>query len=574
VRKPLKAVTYVLPYIHIELLGVVCALIAAGATMASPWTLKLLADRVMVNREMHMLAPLLGVFGGIVVSVSLFPIARNYLFTVAAERAAFDIRTQLFSHVQQQELSYFHSKRTGRLMSVIQSDVPVMQELYSTILPDSMVITMQYVASIGVIAHIDPQLALLGLICSPFFAIIPARFSRAIRAASRRVQERIADASEKLEESISGTREIIAYTLQQRELSEMRFICGRLLHDNIRRRLLTSAMTGLCLMVSWVPLLILYGIGATRVAHGQLSIGSFFALCGYFGFLFPPVQRGVGLAGQLMNALGAADRVLDVLAEQVGPHQLPDARPLKTVKGAVKFENVFFAYREPLWILKDVNLEVEPGTIVALVGPSGAGKSTLASLIPRFHAATSGRVMIDGQDVRRIEAESLRRAIAIVFQDPFLFATSVRENIRMSDLSATDHEVERAARIANAHEFIVDLPEGYRTHIGERGVKLSGGEKQRIAVARAVLRDPRILILDEATSSLDAESERLLREALDKLMQARTTFVIAHRLSTVLKADLIVVLAHGRIVEKGTHSDLLRHGEVYPRLYAAQLAST
>jgi subfamily B ATP-binding cassette protein MsbA len=332
-----------------------------------------------------------------------------------------------------------------------------------------------------------------------------------------------------------------------------------------------TLMGSLAGLVSAAGTAVILWYGGSEVIRGRLTLQQLIVFNSYLGFLYWPIVALSTTSQVIQRALISADRVFDILDARSTVQEAPDAVPLPTVKGHVVFDHVSFSYEPEKQILTDINVEVQPGMVVALVGPSGSGKTTVANLIPRFYDPTEGSITIDGHDLRKVTLKSLRNQIGIVLQETFLFSGTIKDNLRYGRMDATDKEVVEAAMMANAHDFIVEeLPEGYETEVGERGLRLSGGQKQRIAIARAILRDPRILILDEATSSLDSEAEAQIQEALERLMRTRTTFVIAHRLSTVMAADVIMVLEEGKLIEKGTHDELVALNGLYGRLYRKQ----
>ena len=431
--------------------------------------------------------------------------------------------------------------------------------------------TLKFVVTMGVMLKIDWQLTLMALPALPLFAIALKLFSKPVREVSRKVQDKNSEISENLQESISGVREVKAFTQERNEINRLLNIFRQLLGLRVKQSVLQSSSGGVAELTAVSGIMFVLWYGGMKAIKGAMQMGVLIAFVNYLGRLFNPIGKYMELNNRIQSAMGAAERVFEFLDTVPEIYDKTTAIALPPVMGRVQFENVHFAYEKDDEVLTDITLKVEPGEMIALVGPSGSGKTTLVNLIPRFFDPTSGRIIIDDCDLRNVKIQSLREQVSVVFQDSFLFAVTVRENIRFGKRDATDEEIIAAAEAVNAHEFITQLPEGYDTEVGERGVKLSGGQKQRISIARTILRDPKILILDEATSALDSESELLVKEALEKLMEGRTSFVIAHRLSTVLKADRIVVLNKGKVVEVGSHEKLLAKGGMYEKLYEVQL---
>ena len=566
-----RSLAYLKPYWRLQAAALACAVITAFLALVHPWVNKLLIDDVIINRDAQMLANVCLTFFGCIIANAIFSTLRDYLFTYVGERAVIDMRHGLFSHLQVQSLAFFSKEKTGKLMAYFTNDVPAMQGLYTSTLVDFVTNTLRIVVTVGVMLKIDWQLTLMALPALPLFAVALVLFSKPVRDVSKEVQDRNAEISDGLQESISGEREVKAFTQEDREIARHHGVFRQLLGLRVKQTILQSGSRGVAELTAVSGILFVLWFGGMKALDGKMQMGVLLAFVNYLGMLFGPIGSYMGLNNRVQGAMGAAERVFGFFDTIPDVCDKPDAVPLPPVVGAVQFDGVCFAYEPGKDVLSAVSLEVAPGEMLAIVGPSGSGKTTLVNLIPRFADVTRGRILIDGQDVQDVTMRSLREQTGVVFQDNFLFAASVKDNIRFGKRDATDEEVVAAAQAANAHAFIVKLPEGYDTEVGERGVKLSGGQKQRLSIARTILRDPRILILDEATSALDSESELLVKEALEKLMEGRTSFVIAHRLSTVLRADRIVVLDEGRIVEVGSHTELLAAGGAYQKLYEVQL---
>ncbi len=494
----------------------------------------------------------------------------KYMMSYVAEHVMMDVRNDLYAAVHRLSLGFFNQRSTGEIMSRLMMDVNLLGETV-TIAFSQALREPFYILSFGaLLLLLQWQLALLCLLVLPLLFIPIARFGNKIRHRGLLVQERYAELNTILQEALTGIRIVKAFVAEEYE--RLRF--ARKNQESFRAAIRIARVTAL----SWPVLEVLGGIGILGVVvfgsylvlQQILTLGGFMVFLGALISIFTPIKRLGGMNNHIQRGMAGVKRVFELMDIRPDLVEAPDAVPLSRVQGAVAFRGVSFAYDGSRPVLGDVSFEVRGGQLVAIVGSSGAGKSTLVDLIPRFYDPTAGRVEIDGTDVRRVTFRSLREQIGIVTQEVILFDDTVYNNIVYGQWGVTSDRVQEAARIAHAAEFIERLPQGYETRTGERGVRLSGGEKQRIAIARAVLKDPPILILDEATSALDAESERLVQDALDRLMEGRTTFVIAHRLSTIIRADRVLVLEQGKIVESGTHQELLDARGVYYRLYQTQ----
>jgi ATP-binding cassette, subfamily B, bacterial MsbA len=403
-------------------------------------------------------------------------------------------------------------------------------------------------------------------------AVLLARFMGRVRPLQRVTRERLGEVSARLQDNLSGIRVIKAFSQEERESRRWRELVAGHHGSQVAALNIWGRYNPALALLNGLGGVMVLGVGARMVMVGQLTLGELFAFLSYVAMFYQPIRALVNVSETLQSALATSERLFEILDEVPDVQDAPDARALPRLQGHVVFHNVSFSYGTGEEVLSGIELEARPGELVALVGRSGAGKTTLVNLLARFYDPTGGHITVDGYDLRTVRQRSLRAQIAMVLQDTFLFNGTVAENIAYGRPDAAPEEIERAARLANAHSFIQELPEGYDTQIGERGVKLSGGQKQRLAIARAVLADPAILILDEATSSVDSESEMLIQQAMERVMRGRTTFVIAHRLSTVKHADKIVALEEGRVAEVGDHASLLRQGGVYSQLHEIQYA--
>jgi len=536
----------------------------AGALRVAPWLGSGASGRLaVVGLSLLVLYLLLG-------AVSFF---RSYWAGQAGHRLIFDLRYALFQHIQGMSHSFFDERRSGAIMGRFVSDVQLAQNFVGSALTN----VWMDGASLGFVVYIlfvlEARLAWVALTVIPFYVALIRYFRPRIKAASQSVQEMLEDFSGELQEQIAGVSAVKAFNREQYEARRFYRSSRTLLDLTLRNVALSSANQAATTLLTSVAPLAVVCVASTMILHGRLSVGTMVAFYAYLGSLYLPLQRFSELSVVVSNSLAAIDRIFELFDIRPEVAEARDARPLAHVSGRVTFRDVDFSYparRNGHPVLSDVNLDVRPGETIAIVGRSGAGKSTLVSLIPRFYDVCAGAVSIDGTDVRALTLGTLRQHIGIVPQDPILFSGTLQENLLYGRPDATEAEVLDAARAAHADAFIAQLPDGYLTLVGERGLRLSGGQRQRVAIARAFLKDPPILIFDEATAALDSESENLIHDALHRLMDGRTTLIIAHRLSTVMNADRIVVIEQGTICEVGRHAELLARRGVYSQLYDEQ----
>ena len=553
-------------------------LLASLLRLAMPLPIKFLIDSVFPNRDITLLFAV--IIGLLLIHgfLQLLTYINMYTMGYVGNRVTFDLRRRLFRHLQRLSLSFYDKRRTGSILSRLMSDVAAIQQLITGQALTMVSNVFMFFAILVVLFVLDPtpynHLAWVSLTVLPVHVIGMCYFNGRIKARSRRTREKMAQVHGNANEVLAGAKLVKSFTGESREsmsfVKDTREVFNLRLHQRelaLRWNLLANV-----LHVSGQLIVIGFGGMAVLRTPELFTAGTFIAFYAYTNMLHGPLVQFVQMLNQILPALVGVERVYEILETRPEVEEAEDAVSVPRLKGDVEFEDVGFGYEgAEAPVLHNVTLSAAPGEVVALVGPSGSGKTTIANLVARFYDVTSGRVLIDGMDVRTLKLRPFRNQIGTVLQETFLFSTTVEENIRYGRPDATMDEVVEAARQANAHDFIAEMEEGYQTVVGENGALLSGGQRQRVAIARAILRDPRILILDEATSSLDTASEKVIQEALDRLMEGRTTFIIAHRLSTIRRANKVIVLDRGRIVQAGTHEELLRRDGLYRQLYAPEV---
>ncbi len=555
--------------------GVVTSLVLAAAAMGTGVLIPFLVGRAIdaVRRG----EPQLGLLAAVIVAAGLLRLVFSVVRRLVAGRVSlgveYDLRNRLYSHLQALELGFFDSQQTGQLMSRATVDLQSVRFFlgYGLVFMTQSLVTILVAAAVMVV--VDPLLAALALAPVPAVIWAAARYGRLNRPASQEVQQRLAELTAEAEENISGVGVVKAFAQEARQLARFRAAVARVFSQSMVSTRLRAFYNPLIAFLPQLGLALLLLVGGSQAISGRITVGEFVAFYGYVVMLVGPLRMLGTALGMAQRAVASGARVFEILDREPRIVSPPDAPPLPPGGGRVELRGVEAGFGEEAAapVLRGVDLTVEAGRSVALVGGTGSGKTTLVGLLPRLYDASAGRVLIDGMDVRSVDLASLRRAIAFVSDDPFLFSTSLRENIAYARPEASDEEVRQAARRAGVEDFVESLPEGYETLVGERGLTLSGGQRQRVAIARALVANPRILILDDATSSVDATTEARIGQALRDVMRERTTFVIAHRMSTIALADEIVVLDEGRLVARGAHAELLERSELYAEIAAKGL---
>ena len=546
----------------------------AGLELVPPLFQKEIIDEIITARDLKYLGVMIAALIGVYALNQLIQIGDNYVRHALGEKFIFDLRVRLYAYLQKMSLSFFERTSTGELMSRVTNDLSALEHFVTHGSALTAVDFMRLIGGTIILFVLDYRLAALVMIPVPILALAFRHYNTRIRPVYRRVRARLGDINAKLQDNLSGIRVIQAFAREDLEYKRFSRESERYYQARVKGIRYWSIFFPAIRFFGAMGTVIVLGVGSIMVVNNQLTLGTFVAFLAYIATIYDPINRLTEVDNIFQEAIAAGERIFELLDEVTEVKDAPNAFDLPSIRGELVFDQVHFQYGEGDQVLHAISFTMAPGEMVALVGPSGAGKTSIANLICRFYDPFKGHVSVDSYNLRNIKLSSLRRQVAVVLQDSFLFNNTVAENLYYGKPDATEDELAAAARAANAHEFIMQLPDGYDTEVGERGVKLSGGQKQRLALARAILADPRILILDEATSSVDAEAEYLIQQALERVLKGRTALVIAHRLSTIRNADKIIVLDRGRIAEIGNHEELMQRGGLYSQLYQRQMEMT
>lgn len=570
-----KFVGFYRPYIGVFILDMLCAFLAAGVSLVNPLIVRYITNELLPNYGADETTTMLIKLLGAMLSLILLQLACNYYITyqghMMGAKMEYDMRAEIFGHYQKLSFSFYDNEKTGQLMSRITNDLFDITELCHHGPEDVLISVIKVVGAFVILLQVNVYLTLIVFAFIPVMIVFASIVRKKMRRAFRKNREKIADINAGIEDNLSGIRVVKSFANE--EMEKQKFKKGNDAFLESKRNSYLNMATfhsGLNFFIGLLNIAVVIG-GGFFITNEVIGLGDLITYMLYINTLIEPIQKLINFTEQFQNGITGFERFMQIMEIEPDIVDKKGAKELKNVKGDICFEDVSFQYNDAnTEVFRNINLNVKAGEYIALVGTSGVGKTTMCSLIPRFYEATKGRILIDGEDIRDFTLRSLRDNIGIVQQDVYLFTGTILDNIRYGKKNATEEEIIAAAKNANAHEFIMELPDGYHTYIGQRGVKLSGGQKQRISIARVFLKNPPVLIFDEATSSLDNESEKIVQESLEKLAKNRTTFVIAHRLTTIKNAETIVVLGEDGIQEKGTHEELMSNNGVYKMLYTAK----
>ncbi|EYE89108.1 multidrug ABC transporter ATP-binding protein [Fervidicella metallireducens AeB] len=565
-----KFIDYYRPHIGLFVLDMVCAILIAATDLVYPMITRRFINNIIPDKNISLIFQIGIVLFFLYLLRMLLEYIVGYYGHVLGVRMEYDMRRDMFSHIQTLPISYFDNTKTGQIMSRIVNDLNEISELAHHGPEDVFISGLMIIGSFFLLLNINVRLTLIVFTIIPFMIYFTVQYNGKMRKNFRQIRESLADVNSRLEDSLSGIRVVKSFTNEEYEIDKFDEGNNEFKYLRTKSVKYIGILHGGINFFSNISTLFALVAGGYFVAKGEIKVGDLVAYLIYIGQFLQPIKRLAQFVEQYQRGMAGFKRFYEIINIKPDIVDKENAEEIKNVSGQIEFRDVSFSYNEKSSVLENINLKVKPGDSIAIVGPSGVGKTTLCNLIPRFYEVDSGSIFIDGKDIRDIKIKSLRENIGIVQQDVFLFAGTIYENIAYGRLDATRDEIIAAAKAANAHEFIMELEDGYDTYIGERGVKLSGGQKQRISIARMFLKNPPILILDEATSSLDNQSEAIIQKSIEELSKDRTTFIIAHRLATVKNARRIVVLNENGIEEEGTHRELMDKKGIYYELYKTQ----
>ena len=566
-----KILKYARPYTKSLVFAFICLTLTSLVNLVLPLIVRNMINAVVILKDSQILDELAWDLFFIIILQAVFAVTHNYVFGFVGHRMTTDFRIEFFSHIQSLSLRFFQERRVGEILSRMNNDISVIQNALVSIPVALLRQSITLIGAMAIILYLNWKLTGLILLILPPLMIFARVFGKRLRLFSEKLQDQVAQAVVVLEEVASSIKIVKSFTRENYERERFKKEIENAFERAVDKLKISSFFGPFILGLTFMVSAVLIWYGGYQVMSGVTTPGELAAFFLYALIVAGPIGTFVRLYTQIQEASGAIRRVYEILDTAPAIDNPENPIFLENITGRIQFENVSFGYRKEFKILHNISFDVRPGQTVALVGPSGAGKSTVIKLLHRFFDASQGSIRLDGHDIRSLDRKSFLNQIALVPQETLLFGGTVKENILYGKLDATDQELEDAAKKANAHDFIVDLENGYETIVGEKGAKLSGGERQRIAIARAILKNPKILVLDEATSSLDNRSEALIQEAVEKLMEGRTTFIVAHRLSTIHKADQIIVLEKGRVVETGQHEELMNNKNLYYNLYKLKM---
>jgi ABC-type multidrug transport system fused ATPase/permease subunit len=558
--------------------------VAAGEPIPEATGIEALANRILIpfveivekSRGLSYEKALLIVFSASLVLIAalegLLSYIQRYTLEIVSQRAGFEMRDNLYNSLLEQSFSFYDQQRTGQLMARATGDVNMLERFFNMGFRLAFSNLLLLLLVIYSMISISVSLTIVSSLFLPFLLVTTIKFSQRIRPMWQEVREQYGDITSVIQENLSGLRVVRGFNREEYEKEKFSIELVKYFDINVEMAKLRAIFRPLTSLISGIGLVIIIMYGGTLIIEEALTVGSLVAFYFYLARLLGPVRMLGFMTGMWVRAQAASERVFEIIDAEIDVNDRPDAKDLKSLEGRISFEDVWFSYDGENMVLKDIDIDVDPGQTVAILGATGSGKSSIINLIPRFYDVDRGCIKIDGEDIRNITIKSLRNHIGIVRQDPFIFSITLRENIAYGVENASIEKVREAAQQAKIHEFIESLPEGYDTKVGERGVTLSGGQKQRVAIARALLKNPKILILDDSTSSVDTQTEYEIQQALDELLENRTTFIITQRLSSIKKADYIIVLEDGEIREEGTHEELMKEAGIYRNLYETQIS--